>query len=1153
MSVHPVEMVENIQSEVGGTKCTCAGCGQGRDCEKRKMEKQPARRGSRRPSNAKMQEIFKECKMGEIYDTYITRMYQAPSIALMSLLLVYGITLTILFNVSGESVTEKLKINIVLAVSVCLAIIGVIIVSIRKVYERFHKVITGLVWLIMIGTVYLYTGFFPRTSHTSLDDVPMVAYTIFVTHTMLPLRKRYALIVGIFTGAVGILASVVIGMVRDHQPTVARQVIADIVIYTCVNVVGVYHKLLTDTAHRYTFLETRNYIKSRASFGEQWRRQNDLKSMLLRKVMPGYLVDSIQGHIKEEVDDSDAILDTRPKQFHDLFIKSCQNVSILYADIVKFTPLTASLTPMELVHALNQLFGEFDQLAERHDCYRIKILGDCYYCVSGLPEPTTDHAKNCVRMGKQMIGVIRQIRNKSGIESLDMRIGIHTGNVLSGILGHRKMQYDIWSNAVTIANHMESSGLPGKVHVTQSTVDNLDGEFPLEPGHGAERDELLRQENIVSYLITPSPEELGEHGVDAESAAADEETGETTTINGSSPQRSGVVDAVKLTRRESVAMVGAVNRFDRDNRVFDSLTEYLLQKDIPTHLGINQRLQDVFDIGSKEMREIKQTASKEINGLTLAFRQTYMELDYVKQRDIRLKISVLVAFFVFLGVFAVQMLLLKRNLAVYVTFGSGCLFFALLGGTLTILDYKVIHYREFTPPWVSHPASTAGFRYFAIFLVLAAIFTLSIVTVGSCEYADLSSVNISQFNNALMDRFESDGVCVYQTYFLYNLLISMIACSIFIRLLFPLKLFFLLVMIGVFYGICFGPYRYVFNLFDILISTEDLLHLKVRGPIYTCFLFVTLFILSRQIEYDLRLNYLWKTKIAEEDKTLKRAETINTRLLENILPKHVAKYFLRPNRDRTEVYHSHYDHVTVMFAAITGFLYEENEVNGMGIGSIRLLNEILISFDKLLDKIEYKSIEKIKSINTTYMAAAGLASEEDDTDGSAEKQADSAALSRRYVRQMVRFAFEMMEVLEESNKDSFNDNCALRIGINHGEVIAGVVGAQKPQYDIWGDTVNIASRMESHGQKGRIQVSKDTKVLLALEGISCDTPREMFVKGKGDMVLYFVTPEEPGRSIEENHGVVGNGQPKVGMQATDNELVSPDSQNHEPSEVVTQL
>lgn len=184
------------------------------------------------------------------------------------------------------------------------------------------------------------------------------------------------------------------------------------------------------------------------------------------------------------------------------------NVSILFADIVGFTKMSSNKTAEEIVDILNDLFERFDDLCMENGCEKISTLGDCYYCVSGCPEPRDDHAKCCVEMGLGMSifiksvwssvryyrghffieGMIEAIQefDEERSEDVNMRVGVHTGTVLCGVVGTRRFKFDVWSNDVTFANKLESTGVPGRVHISEQTAEFLGEIYKLEERHVVE-------------------------------------------------------------------------------------------------------------------------------------------------------------------------------------------------------------------------------------------------------------------------------------------------------------------------------------------------------------------------------------------------------------------------------------------------------------------------------------------------------------------------------------------------------------------------------------------------------------------------------------------------------------------------------------------
>ena len=155
------------------------------------------------------------------------------------------------------------------------------------------------------------------------------------------------------------------------------------------------------------------------------------------------------------------------------------DVTVLFADIVGFTPLSTRLSPTELLELLNRVFSGFDELAGRHGLEKIKTIGDAYMVAGGLPEPHTDHPAAMAALALAMHESIRQIGNQFG--GLSLRVGLHVGNVIAGVIGIRKFIYDVWGDTVNTASRLESHGVAGRVHVSDTVFQRLRDRFVFEP------------------------------------------------------------------------------------------------------------------------------------------------------------------------------------------------------------------------------------------------------------------------------------------------------------------------------------------------------------------------------------------------------------------------------------------------------------------------------------------------------------------------------------------------------------------------------------------------------------------------------------------------------------------------------------------------
>jgi class 3 adenylate cyclase len=187
----------------------------------------------------------------------------------------------------------------------------------------------------------------------------------------------------------------------------------------------------------------------------------------------------------------------RLKAGEELIVDRFEAVTVLFADIVGFTALSSRIPPEQLVTLLNELFSTFDRLAEQHGLEKIKTIGDAYMVVAGIPQPMADHAEAIVRMGLDMQAAIKAFAARHQSD-LTIRIGVHTGPVVAGVIGQKKFIYDLWGDTVNTASRMESHGVPGRIHVSEASAELVRGLFELD---AREPIEIKGKGLMQTYLV----------------------------------------------------------------------------------------------------------------------------------------------------------------------------------------------------------------------------------------------------------------------------------------------------------------------------------------------------------------------------------------------------------------------------------------------------------------------------------------------------------------------------------------------------------------------------------------------------------------------------------------------------------------------------
>lgn len=387
----------------------------------------------------------------EVIETQFRKEYLANTVSTTRLALVLGLILYSLFGILdiyaipfSKDIVWIIRYGVVAPVVIA-ALVASYNASLQKYTQAFMCIVVAISGLGIVAMISITTEaeFGNRFYFTGLILISMWGYTLS------RLRFGYA-----------VLANLIIMVGYEFASITVKQLLESetgIVIFTMhnffflgANVIGMFGSYYLERYTRRDFLQKYTI-----------RAQRDRADKLLYNVLPR--------QIAERLKESD---ETIAEEF--------SSATVLFADIVNFTPISARFGPLEVVEMLNELFSHFDELVDKYGVEKIQVAGDGYMVAAGVPTPRPDHATVLAQLALDMLDYVRREEFLGGRHPIEIRIGLNSGPLIAGVIGRKKYFYALWGDMVNTASRMESHGESGKIQITRETYELVRDEFECE-------------------------------------------------------------------------------------------------------------------------------------------------------------------------------------------------------------------------------------------------------------------------------------------------------------------------------------------------------------------------------------------------------------------------------------------------------------------------------------------------------------------------------------------------------------------------------------------------------------------------------------------------------------------------------------------------